>query len=183
MANIKQITGGSRDVNPQFFGMQTTQSAADTTTSSDLTVPITRIPGGKQVTIIELLKIFWVTTELPPGVGAAASTDTIRCSLSSVNTGTTILAYEDGRLIARRTKISVMAFTAAGTFFAYTDEPLITDLTDGAGHGVLFAADRISLQVNSTGTGVANQCNIKVLYRFKRVGLAEYIGIVQSQQG
>lgn len=66
----------------------------------------------------------------------------------------------------------------------------VHDLTDGAGHGILVATDNIfvscSISVGSVfvtqadaATGAAS-CNI--LYRFKEIALAEYIGIVQSQQ-
>lgn len=63
------------------------------------------------------------------------------------------------------------------------------DLTDGAGHGVLIATDNIYFTLYSTcsATGTATtsvQANatLALLYRFKRVNLQEYIGIVQSQQ-
>ena len=62
-------------------------------------------------------------------------------------------------------------------------------MTDGAGHGVLIATDNVyfSLLYNAIPTdGIAVQFTIgggcDLLYRFKEVGLKEYIGIVQSQQ-
>lgn len=66
----------------------------------------------------------------------------------------------------------------------------VHDVTDGAGHGILVATDNIFVACNFTVASVfsttadtasgAASCNI--LYRFKEVALAEYIGIVQSQQ-
>lgn len=65
------------------------------------------------------------------------------------------------------------------------------DLTDGAGHGVLVATDNIFLTLQTAATVVGASATITaatgfgecaILYRFKEVGLAEYIGIVQSQQ-
>lgn len=66
----------------------------------------------------------------------------------------------------------------------------IHDLTDGAGHGILIATDNIFLVVQGllTSYGAATTGAIQafaqadLIYRFKEVALAEYIGIVQSQQ-
>lgn len=64
----------------------------------------------------------------------------------------------------------------------------IHDLTDGAGHGVLIATDSIWLTgfingaVPDIGTTAAVNVYAEILYRFKKVSLQEYIGIVQSQQ-
>lgn len=55
------------------------------------------------------------------------------------------------------------------------------DLTDGAGHGYLVATDSIFARLSSTLTGLTNTADVRLLYRFKEVPLAEYIGIVQSQ--
>lgn len=64
----------------------------------------------------------------------------------------------------------------------------IHDLTDGAGHGVLIATDNVWLTAWLNGAvpdiGTTAQLNVyaELLYRFKKVTLQEYIGIVQSQQ-
>lgn len=63
-------------------------------------------------------------------------------------------------------------------------------MTDGAGHGVLVATDNIYLTlqtalssvIGSSVGGIQGFGEAAILYRFKEVGLAEYIGIVQSQQ-
>ena len=67
-------------------------------------------------------------------------------------------------------------------------DPQTHDLTDDAGHGVLVASDKLwffisnRYSINNTGTGAgASTAIIRVLYRFKSVGLTEYIGLVQSQ--
>jgi len=74
------------------------------------------------------------------------------------------------------------SFTAGGTAWTTETEPYHDDLTDGAGHGVLVATDQIYCQISSSSTGAAQTCAGKIWYRWKNVGLAEYIGIVQSQQ-
>lgn len=62
------------------------------------------------------------------------------------------------------------------------------DLTDGAGHGVLIATDNIwcTAFINGAcpdiGTTASATIFADLLYRFKKISLQEYIGIVQSQQ-
>lgn len=62
--------------------------------------------------------------------------------------------------------------------------PIEFDLTDGAGHGILVAVDKFYAQIHSTyvAWGGTGGIDFKFLYRFKKVSLAEYVGIVQSQQ-
>lgn len=72
--------------------------------------------------------------------------------------------------------------------------PIIHDLTDGAGHGILIATDNIYLNAlvayvdADTSAAYAGApsfifaaSNCELIYRFKAVTLQEYIGIVQSQ--
>jgi hypothetical protein len=66
----------------------------------------------------------------------------------------------------------------------------IHDLTDGAGHGILIATDNIYLGVNASLSSfnlgdadpIVGGVSANLIYRFKEIGLSEYIGIVQSQQ-
>lgn len=74
------------------------------------------------------------------------------------------------------------AYNSGGSVYWFEQEPYHHDLTDGAGHGILIATDQIFVQMKSQATGTANSAYIKLCYRWKNVGLSEYIGIVQSQQ-
>ena len=67
--------------------------------------------------------------------------------------------------------------------------PIEVDLTDGDGHGVLIATDQVTVQARYNASeptaDIPNQqfnIEMKILYRFKQVGVLEYVGIVQSQQ-
>ena len=60
--------------------------------------------------------------------------------------------------------------------------PIEFDITDGAGHGFLVATDQIYMQVFTNGATATATVRVKMLYRWKNVSLAEYIGIVQGQQ-
>ena len=179
-----QLTGGSRDVNPQYMIITTTQSGADTTTSSSLNVPIDRLREGQgKVGVIEILKVFWELSDLPETASAAEIIEEVVGRLTTFNGGTTNIAFQEPRLIASVQSRRIGAFTAAGTYSTIQSAyPVIQDLTDGAGHGILVATDSIFLQVQSTATSQSNVGICRIMYRFKNVSLAEYIGIVQSQQ-
>lgn len=103
-------------------------------------------------------------------------------SWGTQNQGTTYADYSTPSIFSFYQVNRFGAFTAGGSFFVTDTEPYHDDLTDGAGHGVLVATDRIYCQISSTGTGAAQQCTGKIWYRWKNVTLPEYIGIVQSQQ-
>lgn len=179
-----QLTGGSGDVSPQWLSCPTaTQSAADTTTTQEVVLPVTRMPGTAKVTVLEFLKFAVYHTGLPVLASATETLDTLTVVLSTSTGGTTNLAFNDSRVIGYMEKLVRGAFTATGTYYSHAPpNPYIMDLTDGAGHGILVATDSVFLQVQSIATGNSNTANCKILYRFKEVALMEYLGIVQSQQ-
>jgi hypothetical protein len=182
-----QLTGGSQDVNPQLLSGLVTQTAADVTTTAQITLPITRVPGGNSVTIIELLK-FWGDLSAVAGTQAGEALHHVRAFLTTQNFGATPTTFNDPATLGAIEIIMRNAFTAAGSFASVFDGLHEIDFTDGAGHGILIGTDNLFIQLESAtvgqfvATGVANTCAFKILYRFKRVNLVEYIGIVQSQQ-
>lgn len=183
-ARAESLTGGTGDVNPQLLSDSATQSAADTNTTTQVNLPIQRIASNapQQAVIMELLKIFVDLPDLPAVAAVAETADTIGVNFSTRNFGTTATTFDDPSIFARAETNRLAAFTAGGTYM-WSQRGIITvDLTDGAGHGVLIGTDSIFVQVTSGGTGNANTVRYKLLYRWKRVTLAEYIGIVQSQQ-
>lgn len=185
MSSSKGLTGGTRDVNPQFMLISTTQSAADVTTTSSIPVPINRLGGGstQNVVIIEILKLFWQFTDFAVSGAAAEAAEELRGFLGTSDLGTVNVSFANPAVIMGAQIRRQSAFTATGSYMAYEpNRPLKADLTDGAGHGVLVATDRLFLQAQSTNTQGTNSVELRILYRFKKVSLAEYIGIVQSQQ-
>lgn len=183
MSTRRALTGGTGDVNPQFVTGRATQSAADTTTTIDFPVPIQRLQQQGRAQVLEVLKVFWFPPVLPVTGAAAETIDSIAAFLTTSSFGTTTLTYNNPRIISGFDERQKGAFTAGGTYSqAQFPVPFIQDLTDGAGHGVLIATDSIFVQVSSVGTGASNSVDFKLLYRWKNVSLAEYIGIVQSQQ-
>ena len=177
------LTGGTGDVNPQFMSGVLTLSAANTTTEVTLGTPIVRVgpQTGGQAIIMEVLKIY---VDLPrvDADNATPAARLIELNFSTVANGTAIATWDNPRLFARVLKNQRNAFTAAGTGLLAIDEMFVMDLTDGAGHGILIATDNIFVQGDTSSQAAASVFAWKILYRFKKVSLIEYIGIVQSQQ-
>jgi len=199
------LTGGTGDVNPQWYRLitptvsQTTAASAGISTQATFPLPVVRKGqlAGK-VTVVELLKVRWgnqlgfatniqqnaiytlsayLSTKAPQPTGAGLA------PFSSLSDPSIVDFVSVTTAIGVSVAINLLAFSSDN------ETPNFHDLTDGAGHGILIATDNIylSMQLLSssidggsyTATGISNAA---LLYRFKDVTLTEYIGIVQSQQ-
>lgn len=177
------LTGGTRDVNPQLLSGTVVQTANDVTTDKMIPLPINRFGGNSAdfVTIIEVLKI-WVDLPLLPA-SAIAGARLVQLTVATRNPTGAALDFEDPTVIMiGGWRYDQAVASAVGITQIFMPKPMEFDMTDGAGHGVLIGVDALWFQTRSQGTGLTNACDFKVLYRFKTVSLAEYIGIVQSQQ-
>lgn len=166
------LTGGSGDVNPQYFHMSASQSGADTTTTTAFPIPIQRLQNSGRAQVMEILKVFWYI------VNNAEVDSSLSAFLTTKSSGTTATNYSNVNMIDGITHQKFL--TTSGTFDDYGVQ--IHDLTDGAGHGLLCATDNIYFQITSASTGATNTVFAKILYRWKDVSVQEYVGIVQSQQ-
>lgn len=184
MASTKQITGGTKDVNPQLLSGFVTMTAPNVQTVQQLPNPVIRLPTQQGAAIVlELLKVY---VDFPPidVTNVAATRYTRSFVLATYNPGVGAEAtLGDPRVVAKLQQDDYYAFTAGGTGgLTNSIDPHVFDLTYGAGHGVLVATDSTFIQVNTTNFSGAGTYQYKLLYRFKKVSLTEYIGIVQSQQ-
>lgn len=183
MSTSRQLTGGTNDVSPQLMHFTGAQSGADASTTTSVAIPVQRLPSGTRAQVMEVLKVYFMFPLFPAIASAAETQDTMTAFLSTVSFGTTLTVFSEPRVFAAYYKENKGAFTAAGTYMGPQPlEPFTLDLTDGAGHGILIATDNIFVQMNSTATGASNTVRVKILYRWKNISLAEYVGIVQSQQ-
>lgn len=188
-----ELTGGSRDVNPQWMNLPVVQTSADQNQSTEFPLPVQRLAqrSGKSL-VMEILKIVWDLPIFLPGANILCS---FLAFLSTKNPGLTpgvgIPVVTFNQLRAQGTTVDYInrqiITGLANDGNINIDEPVYHDLTDGAGHGILVATDNVYVNLvtviaGSTGTGVASSCLCKILYRWKEVSLEEYIGIVQSQQ-
>lgn len=171
------LTGGTNDVSPQTMSFIVTQSGADASTTGSQPLPIEKFGSvsSNRARIIEVLKVWFYINV----TGNNAEVDSyVTAFLTTSSFGTTATTHANPKIIASVSNTHML--TTSGTFLE--EQPKCVDLTDGNGHGVLVGTDNVYLQVNSGTTSTANSVTVRILYRFKAVGLPEYIGIVQSQQ-
>jgi hypothetical protein len=181
-------SGGVKDVNPQFMSFSGVQSGNDTRTVTTITLPIDPLHGGTSPTIIEVLKVFFEfdnnailatgSTQWWAGLGTR-STGAVTTDQTSQNpyfgADPQVFAFAGERALWAQA-------TGAGLNFSNYVSPLVFDCTDGLGHGILIATPNIYLTIYSVATAHANVARVKLMYRYRTVGIQEYIGIVQSQQ-
>lgn len=168
----ESLTGGTRDVNPQFLHMLATQSGADATTTTTFPIPVQRLPTAGKSQVMEVLKVFaWFSNlaEVDSQMNAFFSTKSFGTTATTPSEPTVFAAFQRS-----------VALTTSGQIIDV--QPYTMDLEDSAGHGFIVATDNIFLQVASTTTSATNTVRAKIYYRWKNVGLAEYVGVVQSQQ-
>lgn len=204
------LTGGTKDVNPQQYkllsripeGVYTPASGA-VVQRAFYPVPVNRLQqqGGKAI-VMELLKVRWgfaqgfeTSITAPPfqlNTTAAICTSLIQTPDSFnpavIDYCTDSFFFQPSTLVGTEVTDLVVSGSSG-------DFPIVNDLTDGAGHGILVATDQIYLiisgqiidfdsgaQYPSAAVFTSIAVVAELIYRFKEVTLTEYIGIVQSQQ-
>ena len=175
-----QLTGGTGDVNPQWMNIRSSAVISTSFATTTAPTPINKFPEGSgRVVIMEILKVFFF-----PGILANSTTNNnFQMYLTTKNFASTTPPnfFSEGSLIAGFWYTTGFSANGSPTFL----EPFTVDLTDGSGHGMLVATDNLYLgQIQSAASEPfsAGTTFVKILYRFKKVSLQEYIGIVQSQQ-
>lgn len=189
----ESLTGGSGDVNPQMMVMgPVTQPGNDTFIEQGFPIPRQMLPSSDgTVTVMELLKVIWdVNTVISTTAGTYTVYNGLATrSIAPPNSASTYRTYKANTGILSVSEISTVTLGAPTTNVAVVVDPPIQDLTDGSGHGILVGTDNLFVTVISavannglSNTGVINVAICRIIYRWKRVNLLEYIGIVQSQQ-
>lgn len=182
------LTGGTKDVNPQWFGGELKQETVTVAIDRAFQNPVAKgiFGRGNTATIMEILKVYFIFPALGPFAEITPSLDGIRLYLSTrkLLPITPAFTASEPAVFAWAILYSTASFTAGGTVAVFNDPTYVVDLRDSAGHGLLVASDMIWFTVYTLGVQdtTIDTAAFKLLYRFKNVGLAEYIGIVQSQQ-
>jgi len=176
------LTGGTGDVNPQYYSGEVRMAVANTTLTFGFITPHSKLPRqGNKVTVMEVLKLYlWFPTE---AINNAAEThQRAGITMSTKDFAAVYATSSEPTVIAKLMWTGWSAFTALYPNTNMLTLPLVMDLTDGDGHGVLVASDYFYMQGFTLGYAAIMNLEFKILYRFKNVSLTEYIGIVQSQQ-
>jgi hypothetical protein len=198
-----QLTGGTKDVNPQYFYIPFTVPVAPAVGSLTISAPVsTPLPiprfaekGGRSI-VMEILTVEFVYDLIPAaftdlvGTGTAQLAYTVALTTNPNQPANSAALLLDPRTIQYDIWKNIALTDTAVGYTINNDTPVRDyNLTDQAGHGILVATDNVYIQqtygtagvAGTTGTGPGQGVCI-LTYRFKEVGLAEYVGIVQSQQ-
>lgn len=164
MASRRALTGGTGDVNPQIWKLSIAAGASTNVVQSTVSLPVQRLRNRNKSMVMEIIKLKYVldyaqgtTDEFDVGI----STVPLPVSASVPQMDATIIDLNRFRRVA-----NVNTFTV--------------EMTDAAGHGVLVATDKLNLFWRQSAAGVSGTANCYIYYRWKNVGMAEYVGIVQS---
>ena len=180
-----QLTGGTRDVNPQYMQGAVVMTTINQAKEETIGVPIVRpggVSAGNKAVIVELLKLWVMMPGFVTNAGANNTAFARTFSLSTSAQTTVVPNLSDGRVLAQFIDEYIASFTAAGTAGVVAPRLKCWDFTDGAGHGILVGTDNLYLQGDTDNFAAVATFTYKIEYRFKEVSLVEYIGIVQSQQ-
>lgn len=173
MATVKELTGGTGDVNPQILTNVVQQATADVTIEEEIALPLPRFAQkGNRSMVLEILRIDLWPMDFP----TVSATDKSVQYYVSTQSGPSM---SNSRMFYSR---QLIINFAANSSSMVPDINTSNDFSDGAGHGYLVATDSLFFGISSTVTSILNKAAFRIHYRFKEVSLAEYIGIVQSQQ-
>lgn len=178
------VTGGTGDIKPQLLTAQATQPAVNQYGITNINLPVPRFGGNRsKATIFEILKVFFYfgiaddADLLHVQFMHLATTDLGRAS-GDTSSGATLLAdLDQTNVIASGIKQFVTTTSGGG----FTKTPLVMDVTDNNGNGVLVGTDKMVLLIGSSSGTTLIGGVVKILYRQVNVGVQEYVGIVQSQ--
>lgn len=169
----------SWDKHPQYLHFTASQSASDTTTTTTIALPREAFAHPSQPTILEILGVWF---DLDGNVPEGTVDTIVRCYIGTRNLGTTAANPADTSLIAWDTFRYANITGAPTASFYLTNYPKHFHCCPD-GIGMLVATDNLYIQVTNTGTTTLTwSFRGKILYRFVKVGLPEYVGILQSQQ-
>lgn len=173
----ESLTGGSGDVNPQWFKIASSAAPTTAMVTTTFPLPTNRLESPSRPTIVEILKVKWVVTALNI---TTAGPDMLRAYLMTKSPITTEPAITDGTIL----DALILGQQTVTSGSVVQDCVFDHNLTDEAGHGMLVATDNIFMGIIQTAAAspVTSVVAAWILYRLKRVGLSEYIGIVQGQQ-
>jgi hypothetical protein len=164
------------------LALPTTGVYADVAT----TLPRERLPYGNMSQVMEVLKVQFIPHPALTIAMTAATFTEVRMYLSTKTFAATepSLAQGAGTIVSYRPLTIANTAAAPAVNINISNFSDVADITDNAGNGVLVATDSIVFGMGNTGVTFGGTANMsaRILYRWKNVGLQEYIGIVQSQQ-
>lgn len=177
-------TGGTGDVKPQYMTLNgAIPAAVDDYMVDVFSIPVVR-PGstGDNATIMEILSLDWYLNlnNLGDAAGVQHAFITPNPARTSGDTCTVASISEDA-VDPRTQGLAILDTTLTTSGSTTVQYPIHIDMTDGNGNGNLWALDTITMVAGQVNNAVAGRTVCKLKYRWVRVGLIEYLGIVQQQ--
>lgn len=168
MANTKRST---KDQYPQFLRGQKTESAANTYGEAEILCPCpVNLPNGN-ILVMNILRIF-----IDPDFGEGGDADEVRCELKN-KSGAALSGYDDAGVLAYYNHHSEL--TTSGEIIL--SQPKIYDLSDGNGHGVLYAKSKMYFAVHGASQSNPISARFALLYTLVEIDPREFIGIVEGE--
>lgn len=170
------LTGGTKDVNPQYATVSVTESAANTFTQATLALPVLRggnMGRGSRYQVIELL---WAWLDLQTNAGATGDgrdvilATTSQTALQTLQNPDVLFKYND-----------LITITTSGLYVE--QNPHVFDFRDGAGHGIIVATENLYLGVIGTSQTATQTARCRIFYRFKNISIDEFVGLAIQQGG
>lgn len=186
------LTGGTGDVRPQWFRITSaTQATAQQTISTQASLPVQRLKTRGKSQVMEILAVRYFDSLIYEMVALTDNTKAmhVMALTTSFVSNTNLLTVDNPRVIDMALPFS--AAKGSTTTCREGEAFIIHKLDDGAGHGILVAADQLYLNYSTQNTAMGiispasallGFCCAWVLYRMVNVGITEYIGILQSEQ-
>jgi len=162
MSSSRALTGGTKDVNPQYMRMKLTGGAPGGA-SSEAAIPVQRLNNKNRSMVMEILDVQYLSHH------ATAAGKKLHLGIATSKPPNSKPDPSQGYWVT----ISILPGADVGNY--------VQDLTDQAGHGMLVAADKLFLFAFSDDAS-NSEIYALIKYRWKNVSLTEYIGIVQSSQ-
>lgn len=181
-----ELSGGLGDINPQYYNGSVKQTSPNTLTNATFSLPVPRYSSGpNQAIVIEVLKVFIGLSAFAHNVEVIETLKQVQAAFGTiVTTSAKNLSSPDvWAFFQKRLRATASVAATGSSADVYKECPNEMDLTDGAGHGLLLGTDTFNVQLwSSNEPDHAFDLKFKLYYRFKRIRLVEYIGLVQQQQ-
>lgn len=136
--------------------------------------------GPDEAVVMEILKVGWAVGNADTVVQGAASQQQIRMRLCvGVAPSSLPTTYANQVVCYMEDQYSDAITTSGGNDKRHVF-PIWHDYTDGSGHGILVAAKQLHLAAATSGFAAATFFQASIIYRWKKVGLVEYLGMLAS---
>lgn len=161
----------AKDVYPQFLRGSVTESAANTYTQEELSTPVpVKLPNNKYL-VMNILKVM---VELQ--MGACDDGDVVASHLADRSHSAVQSPSTAGVIV----NASHAAVGAIANGVVNRTIPIVFDLSDGNGHGLLYGKSKIYLGAKGTSQASATTARYAILYTLVEVAPEEYLGMIEG---